>query len=182
MEIQKFNIDGPLLINLKTFHDNRGFFVERFNESKFKDLGLPTKFVQDNFSHSGPGVLRGLHFQLNPPQGKLVSCSRGEVFDVAVDIRKGSKTFGQHISVNLSGEKPAVFWIPTGFAHGFCVTSKEGADVWYKVDNPWAANGEVCILWNDADLAIPWPIEKPILSSKDQIGDRFHSLTQNPSV
>lgn len=167
MEIQKFDIEGPLLIHLKTFHDNRGFFVERFNETKFKELGLPTKFIQDNFSRSSYRVLRGLHLQMNPPQGKLVSCTRGEIFDVAVDVRKNSPTFGKHISVNLNGDTPALLWIPAGFAHGFCVTSKEGADVLYKVDNPWTPGGEQSILWSDKDLKIHWPVENPILSEKD---------------
>ncbi|MGZ3797042.1 MAG: dTDP-4-dehydrorhamnose 3,5-epimerase [Pseudobdellovibrionaceae bacterium] len=157
-------------------HDNRGFFVERFNELKFRELGLPTKFVQDNFSHSQYNVLRGLHIQYVPPQGKLVSCTRGEIFDVAVDVRKDSPTYGKHVSVTLSGEKPALFWVPPGFAHGFCVTSKEGADVFYKVDNSWSANGEACILWSDEDLNIKWPIKNPILSAKDQVGKKFRTL------
>lgn len=168
MEIQKFDIEGPLLIHLKTFHDSRGFFVERYNEAKFKEHGLPTNFVQDNFSRSAYGVLRGLHFQNTPPQGKLVSCTHGEIFDVAVDVRKDSPTFGKHVSVKLQGDHPAWFWVPAGFAHGFCVTSKEGADVLYKVDNLWSAAGEGSILWSDEDLNIPWPVEKPILSEKDQ--------------
>ena len=173
MEIQRFNIEGPLLIQLKTFHDNRGFFVERYNESKFKELGLPTNFVQDNFSRSQYGVLRGLHCQYNPSMGKLVSCTRGEIFDVAVDIRKGSPTYGKYISVTLQGDKPALFWIPSGFAHGFCVTSKEGADVLYKVDNLWSPNGEVCFLWNDSTIGIQWPISNVIMSTKDQMGMNF---------
>lgn len=173
MEIQKFEIEGPLLVQLKTHHDNRGFFVERFNEIAFKDSGVPTRFVQDNFSHSVYGVLRGLHYQYSPPQGKLVSCTQGEIFDVAVDIRKGSKTFGQHISVTLTGSKPALFWIPSGFAHGFCVCSKEGADVLYKVDNLWSSSGEGCILWNDPEIDIQWPVNNVTLSAKDQIGQRL---------
>lgn len=168
MEVQKFDIEGPLLIKLKTFHDNRGFFVERFNLAKFKELGLPTNFVQDNFSKSSYGVLRGLHYQFNPPQGKLVSCTRGEIFDVAVDVRKKSPTFGKHISVILDGDDPAWFWVPAGFAHGFCVTSKEGADVFYKVDNLWNGAGEGSIMWNDPHLAIKWPLENPIMSEKDK--------------
>ncbi|HEY8269666.1 MAG TPA: dTDP-4-dehydrorhamnose 3,5-epimerase [Pseudobdellovibrionaceae bacterium] len=167
MEIQKFDIQGPLLIHLKTFHDNRGFFVERYNENKFKELGLPTNFVQDNFSRSAYGVLRGLHYQNTPPQGKMVSCTFGEIFDVAVDVRKDSPTFGKHVSVRLQGDHPALFWVPAGFAHGFCVTSKQGADVMYKVDNLWSAAGEGSILWSDPDLQIPWPLETPILSEKD---------------
>jgi dTDP-4-dehydrorhamnose 3,5-epimerase len=173
LEIQKFEIEGPLLIHLKAFHDDRGFFVERFNEAKFKELHLPTNFIQDNFSHSKKDVVRGLHFQYNPPQGKLVSCTRGEIYDVVVDIRKGSKTYGQHLSVTLAGATPTLFWIPAGFAHGFCATSEGGADVLYKVNNPWSATGEGSILWNDADLAIPWPTKNPLLSNKDKVGQSF---------
>lgn len=169
MEITKFDVEGPILISLDTYHDNRGFFVERFNKARFEDLGLPSKFIQDNFSRSTYGVLRGLHYQNIPPQGKLVSCTRGEIFDVAVDVRKDSPTFGKHVSVVLNGDKPASFWVPPGFAHGFCVTSKEGADVLYKVDNLWDKKGEGSILWNDPDLGIKWPIETPVLSEKDAL-------------
>lgn len=175
MEIRKYEIDGPLLIELKTFKDNRGFFAERFNEASFNKLGLPTNFIQDNFSKSHYGVLRGLHYQFDPPQGKLVSCTRGEIFDVAVDIRKNSPTFGKYISTVLSGEKPSLFWIPPGFAHGFCVLSTEGADVLYKVDNLWNGAGEGCILWNDKTIGIKWPIDNPILSQKDLNGSHFDS-------
>lgn len=173
MEVQKFEIEGPLLIHLKTFHDNRGFFVERYNETKFKEIGLSNKFVQDNFSRSSFGVLRGLHYQNTPPQGKLVSCTHGEIFDVIVDIRSNSPTFGKHISVILNGNNPAHFWVPAGFAHGFCVTSKEGADVLYKVDNLWAPTGEGCILWSDKDLNINWPNYIQTVSEKDQKGTPF---------
>lgn len=173
MEIKKFEIEGPLLVQLDTYHDNRGFFVERFNEEKFKALGLPTRFIQDNFSRSHHGVLRGLHCQYNPSMGKLVSCTHGEIFDVAVDIRKGSPTYGKYVSVRLSGDKPALFWIPEGFAHGFCVTSTEGADVLYKVDAAWSPKGEVCLHWNDPDLSIAWPLSPSIISPKDEVGVAF---------
>lgn len=176
MEIQKFDLEGPLLIKLKTFHDNRGFFVERFNEARFAELGLPTKFVQDNFSRSSHQVVRGLHFQHNPPQGKLVSCTNGEIFDVAVDIRKGSKSYGKYITVTLRGDTPELLWIPAGFAHGFCVTSQQDADVYYKVDRNWNGAGEGCLMWNDPTLAIPWPVKNPVLSSKDLNGESFQSL------
>lgn len=176
MEVKKFDIEGPLFIQLDTFHDNRGLFVERFNEAKFDKLGLPTKFLQDNFSRSHFGVLRGLHCQYNPSMGKLVSCTRGEIYDVAVDIRKNSPTYGKYISATLKGDYPALLWIPEGFAHGFCVTSKEGADVLYKVDAAWSPNGEICIRWNDPDLGIAWPIENVIISSKDQVGTSFRDF------
>jgi dTDP-4-dehydrorhamnose 3,5-epimerase len=176
VEIQTFEIQGPLLIQLKCFTDDRGFFVERFNEEKFKAAGLPYKFVQDNFSRSKHRVLRGLHYQLSPPQGKLVSCTRGSIFDVAVDIRKTSSTFGKHVSVELHGDSPALFWIPAGFAHGFCVTSNEGADVSYKVDNPWSPTTEGCVDWASTEINIQWPIANPILSDKDRIGKQLKSI------
>lgn len=176
MEVIEFPIEGLKLIKHKAFHDERGFFVERFNEMKFKELGLPTAFVQDNFSRSKYGVLRGLHYQTNPSQGKLVTCLHGEVFDVAVDIRKNSPTYGQHVSVVLKGDEPAWFWIPGGFAHGFCVTSKEGADVAYKVDCLWSPKSEGSIKWNSAELKIEWPIAKPVLSEKDQKNTPFKDL------
>lgn len=176
MKVQKFDIEGPLLIHLDTFHDSRGFFVERFNESKFKEHGLPTTFVQDNFSRSAYGVLRGLHYQNTPPQGKLVTCTNGEIFDVAVDIRQGSPTFGKYISVTLQGDRPASLWVPAGFAHGFCVTSQSGADVLYKVDNLWYTSGEGSILWNDPDIGIEWPIQDPVLSDKDAKGPLLKDL------
>lgn len=170
MEIIEFPIKDLKLIKLKAFHDDRGYFVERFNEVKFREHGLPTEFVQDNFSRSKYGVLRGLHYQHDLPQGKLVSCLSGEIFDVAVDIRKNSPTFGQHVSVLLNGDNPSLFWIPPGFAHGFCVTSQSGADVLYKVDNLWNSKGEGCLRWNETSLMIQWPIANPTLSPKDAVG------------
>jgi len=174
LEIQKFDIEGPLLVRLKTFHDNRGFFVERYHEKKFKEAGLPTNFVQDNFSRSAFSVVRGLHFQNDPAQGKLVTCLNGEIFDVAVDVRPNSPTYGQHVSVTLKGDEPAWFWIPAGFAHGFCVTSKEGADVFYKVDALYAPNTEKSLNWKSPDLKISWPVENPILSPKDDFAPIFN--------
>jgi len=176
MDIKKFSIEGPLLISLKSFKDDRGFFVERFNERNFKAHHLPHSFVQDNFSRSEPGVLRGLHYQLDPSQGKVVSCLNGKIYDVIVDIRKESSTYGQHLGVELSGDNPQHLWIPQGFAHGFCVLGNKAADVLYKVDNYYAPASEVCLLWNDPDLAIDWPLPKPILSAKDQKGILFKSI------
>ena len=170
MEIKKFDIEGPLLITPKVFKDDRGFFVERFNKKTFESAGLPFKFVQDNYSKSAPKVLRGMHYQTNPSQGKLVSCVHGKIFDVAVDIRKNSPTFGKYIHVELSGENPQHLWIPAGFAHGFCVLGTESADVLYKVDSYYSPAGEICILWNDPELDIQWPIGSPLLSPKDQKG------------
>lgn len=173
MEIQKFKIEGPFLATLKTYHDERGFFVERFNETRFRDMGLPTRFVQDNFSRSLPNVLRGMHCQYNPDMGKLVTCTHGEIFDVIVDVRAGSTTYGEHVTVTLKGNAPQVFWVPPGFLHGFCVTSDVPAEVLYKVDVHWSAAGEVCVLWNDPDLKIPWPNKEFVLSPKDLVGIRF---------
>lgn len=170
IQVHKQKLSGPLLIDLDFFEDQRGFFVERFNQSKFSDLALPTAFVQDNFSRSKPGVLRGLHFQINPGQGKLVTCLSGEIYDVIVDLRKDSDTFGQHCSFKLRGEKPQWLWVPRGFAHGFCVSGEQIADVLYKVDDYYSPSSEMCILWNDLTLNIHWPIQKPLVSEKDKKG------------
>mgnify|MGYP001302107858 CR=1 FL=1 len=120
MKISKCDIEGLLVVELDLYGDSRGFFVERFNKSRFEEHGLPTSFPQDNHSRSAPGVLRGLHYQFSPQQGKLVGVTRGRVWDVAVDVRQGSKTFGQHFGVELTGENGKLFWMPPGFAHGFC--------------------------------------------------------------
>lgn len=173
MEVVEFPIEGLKLIKLKTYHDERGFFTERFNLSKFHELGLPTKFIQDNFSRSTYGVLRGLHYQTDPAQGKLVTCLNGEIFDVAIDIRKNSPTYGKYVSVILKGDEPSWFWIPAGFAHGFCVTSTNGADILYKVDSPYSQESEHSIQWNDSTLSIDWPISNPIISNKDSNADAF---------
>lgn len=157
-----------MLIEPSIFKDTRGFFTERFREDKFNEIGIKTHFIQDNFSRSDFKILRGLHFQFEKPQSKLVTCTSGKILDVAVDIRKDSKTFGQSIQVILDGEKPQWFWIPVGFAHGFCVLSKEGADVLYKVDAPYNPNGEIGIMWNDPDLKINWGLSDPITSERDQ--------------
>src|SRR5689334_19613796 len=122
MKVEKFNIDGLMLIESKTFKDPRGFFTERFKEAEFKDIGI-SGLIQDNFSRSDYKILRGLHYQFDKPQSKLVTCTRGKIVDVAVDIRKGSKTFGQSVKVTLDGDNPQWFWIPAGFAHGFYVAS-----------------------------------------------------------
>lgn len=168
MQISDLVIEGLKLIQLKSFDDERGFFMERFNESKFSELGLPSRFVQDNHSSSHPGVLRGLHYQYNPPQGKLVSVIKGSILDVAVDIRPSSRTFGQFVAVELSAKNKKMLWMPAGFAHGFCVLGNEPAEVIYKVDHLWNGKGESGIRWNDPDLAIPWPVKNPIIATKDQ--------------
>lgn len=156
-----------ILIEPKLFSDNRGFFYESFKESDFCANGVAKKFVQDNFSHSTRGVLRGLHYQKAPKaQAKLVTVIKGEIFDVAVDIRKNSPTYGRWISEILSESNHKTLYIPEGFAHGFCVLS-EKADVFYKVSNEYSKEYERGVIWNDPKMNISWPIEKPIISNKD---------------
>lgn len=168
MNIQSTPIEGLKIIELKIFKDERGYFNERFQVEKFKNAGLPYQFVQDNHSYSKANVLRGLHFQNNPDQGKLVGTIQGSIWDVAVDLRKGSPTFGKHFGLELSSENGLTLWIPGGFAHGFCVLNDEGADVLYKVDTFYNPQKEVGVSWNDPDLNIPWPVKKPIVSERDQ--------------
>ena len=161
-------IDGLYLIQPTVFGDSRGYFMETYNYEEFKEAGLDMVFVQDNQSSSTKGVLRGLHYQKKHTQGKLVRVLSGEVFDVAVDIRKGSPTFGQYVSVELTGENHRQFFIPRGFAHGFSVLSEE-VIFQYKCDNFYSPQSEGAIAWNDPDLNIDWriPAEKVVLSEKD---------------
>lgn len=169
MQIQRTAIPDVLVIEPKVFGDDRGFFYESFNARRFKELtGISAVFVQDNHSRSAKNVLRGLHYQIQQPQGKLVRVVAGEVFDVAVDIRKNSPTFGQWVGVLLSAENNRQMWIPEGFAHGFVVTS-EYAEFLYKTTDYWAPEYERSILWSDPAIGIEWPIDgAPILSAKDQ--------------
>ena len=169
MNVIKTEIPDVLIIEPKVFEDERGFFYESFNQSAFvKETGLDVAFVQDNHSSSSKGVLRGLHYQLAPAaQGKLLRCVIGEVFDVAVDIRRSSPTFGQWVGHFLSAGNKKQMWIPEGFAHGFLVVS-DVAEILYKTTNYYAPKYERSIAWNDKELEIDWPlIEKPILSDKD---------------
>jgi dTDP-4-dehydrorhamnose 3,5-epimerase len=164
---KKLDIPEVILIEPKFFEDDRGYFMETFKESEFIENGITSKFVQDNFSHSIKGTIRGLHFQTNPKaQAKLVSVCLGEIFDVAVDIRKGSPTFGKWVAEILSNENRKMLYIPEGFAHGFGVLS-EIANVNYKVNQEYSPQNEEGIIWNDTDLKITWPIQSPIISSKD---------------
>ncbi len=169
MNTIKTKLDGVLIFEPKVFGDERGFFMETFNAARYREAGLKEDFVQDNLSFSRRGVLRGLHFQNPNAQGKLVYVLQGEVYDVAVDIRLGSPTFGQWAAVVLSAENKRQFYVPAGFAHGFCVTS-ETALFAYKCTESYRPSDEGCVLWNDADLNIPWPIEHPDLSAKDKLG------------
>ena len=168
MKVTPTAIPDVLLIEPKVFGDARGFFFESFNRKGFQEAtGLDLDFVQDNHSRSGQGVLRGLHYQVEQPQGKLVRVVRGAVFDVAVDIRKGSATFGQWVGMTLSEENQQQMWIPPGLAHGFLVLS-ESADFLYKTTDYYAPQHERCLAWNDPAIGIEWPIAgAPILSAKD---------------
>lgn len=161
-------IHGLKVVQLDVHGDARGFFVERYHQQRMRELGIDADFVQDNHSRSAPNILRGLHYQHTPPQGKLVGVTRGLVWDVAVDIRKGSPTYGKYHAVELSGENGILFWIPAGFAHGFCVLGDEPADMIYKVSGLYNAAGEGGIRYDDPDIAIDWPIENPIISERDK--------------
>lgn len=171
MNVIKTKIPDVLLIEPKVFGDDRGFFFESFNEKQFAAaIGKTVSFVQDNHSKSVRGVLRGLHYQIQQPQGKLVRVVSGEVFDVAIDIRKSSPTFGLWVGATLSAENKRQLWVPEGFAHGFVVTS-DSAEFLYKTTDYWAPEYERCIAWNDPAIGIEWPIDgSPILSGKDQNG------------
>lgn len=164
---KKLEIPEIILIEANSFPDSRGFFMESYQKSTFDENGITTNFVQDNYSHSIKGVLRGLHYQKNPkPQAKLVTSLKGEIFDVGVDIRKNSPTYGKWVGEILSEKNRRLLYIPEGFAHGFCVLS-ESADVLYKVNNEYSPEDEKGIMWNDPDVDIMWPIDKPILHEKD---------------
>ena len=167
MNVIKTKLQGCVIIEPKVFGDERGFFLETFQAERYADLaGITSSFVQDNHSRSSRGVLRGLHFQKTKPQGKLVRVVKGGVYDVAVDIRQGSPTFGQWEGVILSEENKTQLWVPPGLAHGFVVLS-DTADFEYKCTDYYDPSDEGSILWNDPDLNIPWPIDKPQLSEKD---------------
>lgn len=167
MNIVDTAIQDVKIFEPKVFGDERGFFVETFRQSHFEDLGLDVQFVQDNHSSSSKGVLRGLHYQIQKPQGKLVRVTAGEVYDVAVDLRKSSPTFGQHVGVHLSAENKKIFWVPPGFAHGFLVLS-DMAEFVYKCTEYYAPEHDRSLLWNDPALAIEWPFSgTPELSGKD---------------
>jgi dTDP-4-dehydrorhamnose 3,5-epimerase len=180
MNLTALEPPGLVRIELALRRDARGFFVERFNRETFRQFGLPADFVQDNHSRSAPGVLRGLHYQFDPPQGKLVGVTRGRIWDVAVDIRPDSTTFGQNCAVELTDSNGVMLWIPPGFAHGFCVLGDEPADVIYKVDAPWNPAGESGILATDVELRIQWPIRDAVLSSRDQKLPSFASYRAQP--
>ncbi|GCA93539.1 MULTISPECIES: dTDP-4-dehydrorhamnose 3,5-epimerase [Microcystis] len=181
MKVIPTEIPDVLIIEPQVYGDDRGFFLESFNQKDFREkTGVNTTFVQDNHSMSLKNVLRGLHYQIPNPQGKLVRVVNGSVFDVAVDARKSSPTFGQWVGCVLSAENKRIFWVPEGFAHGFLVLS-DRAEFLYKTTNYYYPQYEKTILWNDADLGIDWPLETPpILSPKDQAGQPFKSVEVFP--
>jgi dTDP-4-dehydrorhamnose 3,5-epimerase len=167
LEVRKTELPGVLLIKASVFRDERGFFLESYNEVAFADVAVDAHFVQDNHSRSAKGVLRGLHYQLHHPQGKLVRVVRGKIFDVAADIRRGSPTFGKWVGVTLDDRELNAVWIPPGFAHGFCALSDD-TDVTYKCTDFYAPGDEGGVLWNDPLLGIEWPMKDPITNAKDR--------------
>lgn len=177
MKISKTAIAGPLIIEPQVFGDERGFFMETWNAEAFARAGLDLTFVQDNHSRSQRGVLRGLHFQNPGPQGKLVRVTSGAVFDVAVDLRRSSPTFGQWVGIELSAENRRMFWIPEGFAHGF-LTLADNTDFLYKCTAPYAPQSEHTLAWDDPALGIGWPLDglAPIISEKDRRGLRLDQV------
>lgn len=175
MKIRPTRIPDVLEIEPEVFEDGRGFFMETWHRRKFSECGLRVDFVQDNQSTSGRGTLRGLHYQIRQPQGKLCRVAAGEAFDVAVDLRRGSKTFGEWVGVRLSADNRRLLWVPPGFAHGFYVLSPS-ATFLYKCTDFYAPEHERTIRWDDPDLAVEWPLvagESPSMSGKDLDGDRF---------
>jgi len=175
MKVTETKLKGALVFEPKRFGDERGFFMETWNYQRYKQAGLDVKFVQSNVSQSGKGVLRGLHFQNPNPQGKLVQILQGEVFDVALDIQVGSPTFGQWHGEILSAKNHKQFYIPEGFAHGFCVLS-ETALFSYLCTNTYDAQADYSILWNDPNIDIKWPLDDPSLSQKDEAAPRLDQI------
>lgn len=180
MQVEKTVLDGVFVIAPLVHGDNRGFFFESYHESRYHENGISSHFVQDNISHSAQGTLRGLHYQLKNPQAKLMSVIRGTIFDVAVDIRVGSPTFGKWFGVILNDENHLQLFVPEGFAHGFYVLS-DFADISYKCSDFYSPNDEYGILWNDPSINISWPLinKDPILSKKDLINKRLNEMDQN---
>jgi dTDP-4-dehydrorhamnose 3,5-epimerase len=169
MQVTPTDIPDVLIVEPRVFGDARGLFFESWNRRTFAAAGLDVDFVQDNHSRSSRGVLRGLHYQIHHAQGKLVRVIAGEVYDVAVDLRRASPTFGRHVAVTLSADNARMLWVPAGFAHGFCVTS-DSADFLYKTTDYWHAEHERTLLWNDPALGIDWPVRDPVIAAKDAAG------------
>ncbi len=177
MQVEQTKLEGVLLVTPQVFGDDRGFFMETYNRDKALAMGLPGEFVQDNHSKSSRGVLRGLHYQYPQWQGKLVRAVQGEIYDVALDIRAGSPTYGEWVGYYLNADNKQQLYVPAGYAHGFCVTS-DTAEVVYKCTSLYAPEQEGSLLWNDPDIGIHWPIETPILYDKDVDGVRLKDLPE----
>lgn len=180
MKTIETSIPGAIIIEPTYFGDARGFFMELFQVSRYATLGITGPFVQDNLSRSARGVLRGLHLQHPNSQGKLVCVLAGRVRDVVVDVRRGSPTFGKHVSVELSEDNRRQFWVPRGFAHGFVVLS-ETADFFYKCDAPYSPKDELVVRWDDPPLGIDWGVANPIVSDRDAAGQRLADIANLPS-
>jgi dTDP-4-dehydrorhamnose 3,5-epimerase len=177
MEVIELSLPGLKLLKPRVFNDSRGFFLESFRADRYREAGIDCAFVQDNHSRSVKGTLRGLHYQSQPGQAKLIRVGAGKIFDVAVDIRPGSETFGQWQGTYLDGESHHQLFVPVGFAHGFCVVS-ETADVLYKASNNYDPATECTLTWNDADIGVTWPCAQPILSPRDQQGESLADLAR----
>lgn len=180
MKIRPLELNGIQLIEFPVYHDNRGHFAEWYKASTYHALGIKAQFVQDNYSRSKPGVVRGLHYQFDKPQAKLVGVIRGSIIDIVVDVRSKSPTFGKSIQIQLDDRDRSLLWIPAGFAHGFAVIGEEPADVLYKTDAEYNPKGEGGIRWNDPELEIKWPISNPIVSDRDQNLPTFASYRAAP--
>ncbi|MFZ2491073.1 MAG: dTDP-4-dehydrorhamnose 3,5-epimerase [Thermoanaerobaculia bacterium] len=168
MKILETDLPGVLILEPRVFYDDRGYFLETYNAEVFRRHGLPDTFLQDNHSRSSRGVVRGLHYQMRNPQGKLLRCIRGAIFDVAVDIRRSSPHFGRWAGIELSAENWRMLWIPPGFAHGFA-TLMDDTEVTYKCTTTWDAGSDRSLLWNDPAIGIGWPVAEPIISAKDAV-------------
>jgi dTDP-4-dehydrorhamnose 3,5-epimerase len=180
MEVRTSEIPGVVIVTPRRFGDSRGFFAETFRAESYAAAGMPHPFVQENWSRSGRGVLRGLHLQNPMAQGKLVSVIRGRVFDVAVDVRRGSPSFGRHVAVELSDDNGVQMFVPRGCAHGFVVLS-ETADFVYKCDEYYSPQDEIVVRWNDPALGIAWPVSEPLVSARDAAGHLLADVPQLPS-
>ena len=181
MRVSKIEIDGPLIIDTDVFQDERGFFFESYSRQRFKGHEIDIVFVQDNHSRSSRGVLRGFHFQdLRAPQWRLVRCTVGRIWDVVVDLRASSETFGRWYAIELTAEGKRQLLVPPEFAHGFCVLS-DVAEVQYKCSHCHVANAERTLAWNDPEVAVPWPVETPLLSQRDRnLGSSLRTYRENP--
>jgi dTDP-4-dehydrorhamnose 3,5-epimerase len=179
--VQELRLAGLKLVQPRVFADERGFFLETYSEERYREAGVDVRFVQDNHSQSVKGTVRGLHFQTTPGQAKLVRCGSGRIFDVAVDIRPGSPTFGQWEGVELDSTSHAQLFVPVGFAHGFCVLS-ERAEVLYKVSSPYAGATESGFRWDDPDVGVRWPVQDALVSARDKAAQSFRALAESLGV